>query len=290
MKKNIISLLILIITIIAGVVFFAGCSKEDTLTPADFAPPTNFRALAQSNAVILYWTRSVDDGTSSFTGYRVMTFNGATKIDSFLTTNDTARITTGMVNGTSYKFKIWSVKSNGDVSIADSINWGPTERFFSIRIWEFKSSHPSGIEFLNGTAVSFKDSLPDNRGIIDLWIDGCTHPANMATATQLDPLLKSPSEYTSLKPSSTGWRTTLYCETSATSLDEQVDVPPAGSFTASSGLTIHSGRVYFAKTGDTPPHYVRFQVASPGVQGSWPERFIDLNIAYNSGTGPWAKQ
>ncbi|GEM_PF-3600374 len=274
MKKNIITLLLLSIAVMAGVIFLSGCTKEDTLTPQDFAPPTNFRALSQTGAVVLYWTRSTDDGVSSFTGYRVMTFAGTTKIDSFMTTQDTARIS-GLTNGASYKFKIWSVKSNGDVSIADSLDWGPVNKFGSpARIYEYDSPQPSGVQFSSANSFSFTSSSPDNRGNIDLWVDG---------RSGTDLLIKSPSDEDF---SSTGWRATKLYETSATSLETPVSIPASGSFRTTPGYTITANHVYLAITADG--HYVRFQVSA--VQGTAPNRYIDITIFYNSTTNPWAKK
>ncbi len=279
MKKNIISLLILIITLMAGVVFFAGCSTEDTLTPSEFAPPTNFRALAQSGSVILSWTRSIDDPSSSFTGYRVMAFEGTIKIESLMTTNNTVTITTAMVNGHSYKFKIWSVKSNDDVSVADSITWGPTERYSTVKIFEFDSDSVSGLQFNGSNRLSFTSGPPkgDHTGQIDLWVDG---------RDTTDLLIKSPSDENF---TSSGWRTTKLYETSATGLDQPVSFPDISAFRTSPGYAIGSGKVFLAVTQDG--NYARFLVSSPGVQGSYPDRFIQITIAYNSTAGnPWAKK
>jgi hypothetical protein len=69
-------------------------------------------------------------------------------------------------------------------------------------------------------------------------------------------------------------------------MNTQVDVPLISSFRSTPGLTITASKVYFARTADG--NYARFQVSA--VQGSYPNRYVDVTIAYNSGTGAWAKK
>lgn len=256
---------------ISAMVALQGCSEEETLTPQEFAPPSNFRALSQSGVVVLYWTRSSSDGGSDFAGYRVKTFFGTAMIDSFQTTLDTARIS-GLTNGQNYKFKIWSVKDNGDVSIADSIMWGPTVRYGAVPIWEFESANPSGLNLATGAVYSFAIANVSN---IDLWLDG---------RSGVDLLLKSPSDEDF---ASTGWKETKLYETSATSLDQQVNFPAIGSYRSSPGLPIVVGKVYLAILADGS--YARFRVTAATLTGA-PNRSVSIEIAYNTGTGTWAKK
>jgi hypothetical protein len=69
-------------------------------------------------------------------------------------------------------------------------------------------------------------------------------------------------------------------------MNTQVSVPAIGSFRSTPGLQIIANEVYFAKTADG--NYVRFQVSA--VQGTAPNRHVNVTIAYNSGTGTWAKK
>lgn len=276
MKK---SFALLLTTLILGLLFIIalpGCSEDEVLKPEEFAPPSNPKALSRDGSVTVSWTASPSVGLSSFIGYRiVVTVAGTqTTVDSSqVGKNITNYTSSNLVNGQSYKFAIRSVKDNGDFSQAIEITWGPTRRFTPARIYEYDSPNPSGLQFSTGSTFAFKSSNPDNRPHIDLWIDG------RANTT---PLLKSPTDQTM----TTGWRTTLFIETSATGMDQQVDIPPISSFRSTPGLTITPNKVYLAKTQDN--NYVRFTVSA--VQGTAPNRYLDITIAYNTGTGVWAKR
>ncbi len=276
MKRNIFSTLILVVLASMTMLLLQGCDKEETLTPQDFAPPTNFKAVAKSGSVTLSWTASVDDGIATFAGYRVQIYNASNvKIDSVQITGTTLT-KSGLTNGDNYTFKIRSVKSNGDVSVELSLLWGPTQRFSAARIYEFDSNgNPSGLQFSSGNTFSFSSGPPlgNNTGNIDLWIDGRSNGT---------PLLKSPSDEDFASP---GWRTTKLYETGETSLENPVDFPDQSAFRTSPGLTIVANKIYLAITQDG--HYVRFQASA--VQGTAPNRYVDITIAYNSGSGAWAK-
>lgn len=268
-----------LITLIFGLLFIIaipGCGEDEVLKPEEFAPPSNPKALSRDGSVTVSWTASPSVGLSSFIGYRiVVTLTGTqTTVDSAqVGKNITNYSASNLVNGQSYKFAIRSVKDNGDVSQAVEITWGPTRRFTPARIYEYDSQNPSGLQFSTGSTFAFRSINPDNRPNIDLWIDG------RANST---PLLKSPND----QNMSTGWRTTLFIETSATGMDQQVDIPLITSFRSTPGLTITPNKVYLAKTQDN--NYVRFTVSA--VQGTAPNRYVDITIAYNSGTGTWAKR
>ncbi len=269
------SLLMLFVGAI-GLFSFSGCSKDgDVLTPAELAPPTNFKAASGDAKVMLTWTASPDAGSSDFAGYRIVTKNALGLAADSTNTAATASSYTvlNLINGGIYTFTIQSVKSNGSVSQKVTMQWGPTVRFGFQSLYEFESTEPSGLQFLAGQRFPFTVA---NKAVIDLWIDG------RGGAT---PLLKSPSDYTV----STGWRTTLFVETTASSFDEVVTVPEVASFRSTPGLPIVSGKVYFAITQDG--NYAKFRVESPGlrVDPANGNRFVNITVAYNSVVGRWAK-
>lgn len=276
MRNRLLSILSLALVALLSMIVLAGCNEDEVLAPEDFAPPTNLKALSRDGSVTVYWTASPSSGSSSFAGYRVLVVNttSSTLVDSAQVgpsiTNYTA---SSLVNGQSYTFTVRSVKDNGDVSTAIVLEWGPTIRFSNVVIYEFESTgNPSGLQFSTGSALSFSSTSPDNRALVDLWIDGRSNST---------PLLKSPHD----QAISTGWRTTMFVETAATGLDQQVDIPPISSFRSTPGLTITPGKVYIARTQDN--HYVRFTVGA--VQGTAPNRNVSLTFQYNSGNGGWAK-
>ncbi|TAK65021.1 MAG: fibronectin type III domain-containing protein [Bacteroidetes bacterium] len=283
MSKRLLSTIFVIIVGIGSLLLLQGCDKEETLTPQDFAPPTNLRALSRDTSVVLFWTHSTANGVSEFAGYRVQTFNSSNlKIDSVFTTTNTYTLHNptnrgfGITNGSTYSFSVRAVKSNGDVSIADSIQWGPTIRYQQVKIFEFDSDSVSGLKFAGGNRYSFTSGPPkgDNRGVIDLWLDG---------RNDVDMLLKSPDDHSL----STGWRTTKLYDTNVNSLEEAVVVPAEGSFRTTPGLTIVAGRVYLAITADG--NYARFQVTSVDNAAANNNRSVTIVIAYNTGSGAWAK-
>ena len=259
-----------------GFFSFSGCSDDgDVLTPAELAPPTNFEAASGDARVFLAWTASPDAGSSDFAGYRIVTEAASGAVVDSTNTGSTASSYTvfNLVNGGIYTFTIQSVKSNGSVSQKVAIQWGPTVRYGFQSLYEYDSTEPSGLQFSAGERFHFTLA---NQGVIDLWIDG------RAGAT---PLLKSPDDYVP----STGWRRTLFVETTASSFDEFVVVPNVSAFRSTPGLTIVSGKVYFAITQDG--NYVKFRVEPPGVKVDPRnnKRFVDITVAYNSGGGHWAK-
>lgn len=253
---------------------FAGCNKDgDILTPADLAPPTNFTAVSSNTKAMLNWTASPDAGSSDFAGYRIVTSNSANVVVDSNATTGTSYTVNGLVNGTTYTFTIRSVKNNGSVSQAVTILWGPTVRYGFQSLYEFDSLEPSGLQFSTGQRFNFSIA---NQGGIDLWIDG---------HNGVTPLLKSPNDFVP----SAGWRRTMFVETSASSFDEYVVVPDVSAFRSTPGVTIVSGKVYFAITQDG--NYVKFRVEPPGVQvdPANSKRFVNITVAYNSGGGHWAK-
>lgn len=271
MKKNIFLFIGLILMGIASMMLLQGCDKDETLTPQDFAPPTNLKALAKDGSVEISWTASTAAGVSEFAGYRVVLKSSAlVTIDSIHLMTSTDTIFTGLTNGSTYNFSVRAVKSNGDVSTAITLEWGPTIRYITKRIYEFASSNPSGLQFSGGNTHSF--DYDANAGFIDLWVDGRGGG---------DLLLKSPDAYDA-RPN---WRTTKFFATSETSLDDQVDFPAASQFDTTA-LTISASKVYLAMTQDG--NYARFQTSA--VTGSVGNRYVDILIAYNTGTGHWAKK
>jgi hypothetical protein len=264
--------ILIILMSIVGIFVMTGCNEEDILAPDVFAPPTNLRALSRDGEVTLYWNASLDATLDEFVGYRIMTRQGSILVDSTQVGKTAVNHTVqSLTNGTTYTFTVCSVKDNGDVSTNATLSWGPTRRFLTAaRIYEFESSNPSGLQFSTASVYAFSSASPDNRSLVDLWIDGRSNST---------PLLKSPHDQTI----STGWHTTYLAETAVSDMNTQVDVP---TLTSSSPLVITASRVYFARTSDN--HYARFQVSA--VQGTYPNRYVDITIAYNIGTGAWAKQ
>jgi len=259
-----------------GLFGFAGCDDdENVLTPEELAPPTNLRAASGDARVFLSWTASPDAGSSDFVGYRVVTTNASDAVvDSTLTGATASSYTVfNLVNGGIYTFAVQSVNNSDDVSQKVSIQWGPTVRYGFQSLYEYESSEPSGLQFLAGQRFNFTLA---NQGVIDLWIDG------RAGAT---PLLKSPDDFVP----SAGWRRTRFVETTASSFDEFVTVPDVSAFRSTPGLTIVSGKVYFAITQDG--NYTKFRVEPPGVQVDQAnsKRYVNITVAYNSGNGHWAK-
>lgn len=270
-----ITILLTLLSII-GLIFITSCNEEDVLAPEEFAPPTNLKALSRDGEVTLYWTAAPASNADFFAGYRIMTRQGSVLVDSVqIGKTATSHTVNNLTNGQTYTFSIRSVKTNGDVSTELTLQWGPTRRITSsATIYEFESSNPSGLQFSTGAVFNFTSAPVDNRGVIDLWIDGRSNS---------DPLLKSPHDQTI----STGWRTTYLYQTGVSDMNTQIDIPPLSSFHTTGGLPIIANRVYLARTQDG--HYVRFQVSA--LQGTYPNRYISITtIAYNDGTGAWAKK
>lgn len=269
---------IFVLALIGGIGFFTlpGCNEEgDILTPSELAPPTNFRASSGDARVFLTWTASPDAGSTDFAGYRIVTETAlGVVIDSTNTGATTGSYTVfGLTNGGTYTFSIQSVQNNGALSQDVTMQWGPTVRYGFQSLYEYESTEPSGLQFLAGQRFNFTIA---SQNVIDLWIDG------RGGAT---PLLKSPNDFVP----STGWRRTLFVETSATSFDDFVLVPDASAFRSTPGLTIVSGKVYYAITQDG--NYTKFRVEPPGVQidPANSKRFVNITVAYNSGSGNWAR-
>lgn len=266
----------IVIAVFALLMFglFQGCDKEEVLQPDELAPPTGLKALSLDGGIRVSWTASSTEGRSSFSGYRILVRNSSSAVVDSQQVAKTVHSydkTSGLVNGQTYTISIHSVEG-ADISEAAVIQWGPTRRFPAVTIYEYASANPSGLQFSTGSALAFVSGPPgNNQSKIDLWIDGRGNTA---------PLLKSPDD----QSISTGWRKTQFAETNATSLDALVDLPT--NFRDTPGLAIVAGKVYFAKTADN--NYVRFQVS--GVSGTSPNRSVSITIAYNSGTGAWAKQ
>lgn len=258
-----------------GLFSLSGCNKDgDVLTPSDLAPPTNFRAASGDARVFLTWTASSFAGSSDFAGYRILTKSGSSTIDSMNTSSSASTYTVfNLINGGTYTFTIQTLKTNGSLSEAVTLQWGPSVRYGFQSLYEYESSEASGPQFQAGQRYNFTLA---NQNTIDLWIDG------RSGAT---PLLKSPNDYVP----TAGWRRTMFVETNASSFDDFVVVPDVSSFRSTPGLPIVSSKVYFAITQDG--NYAKFRVEPPGVQvdPANNKRFVNITVAYNSGGGHWAK-
>lgn len=254
-----------------------GCDQEgDILNPTELAPPTNVRAASGDARVFLAWTASPDSGSSDFAGYRITTKTALNAVVDSVNTASTASSHTvfNLLNGGIYTFAVQSVKSNGSVSQAVTLQWGPTARYGFQSLYEYESTEASGLQLLAGQRFNFTIA---NQGVIDLWIDG------RGGST---PLLKSPDDFVP----STGWRRTLFVETTGSSFDDFLAVPGIPAFRSTPGLPIVSGRVYYAITDDG--NYAKFRVEPPGVQvdPANNKRFVNITVAYNAGGGHWAKR
>ncbi|TAK65020.1 MAG: hypothetical protein EPO24_02870 [Bacteroidetes bacterium] len=240
----------------------------------EFAPPGSVKALSKDGAVTLSWQASKDAGSSSFAGYNIMakdTANTVVKDSTVGATILTATITQ-LTNGEEYTFFLRSKNVVGTMSKPLAIRWGPTARFSAVRIYEFETDSffdKRGLQFSTGQTFDFVNG---NQQKIDLWIDG---------SGNTEMLLRTPSNVLAPFP---GWRTTRYAATSASSMDEIVEVPAIESFITDSAAIVVT-RVYFAYTQEG--NYVRFQVINRG--GVYPNRFLEIAGSYNSGFGVWAK-
>ncbi|MBI5215853.1 MAG: fibronectin type III domain-containing protein [Ignavibacteriae bacterium] len=278
MKRNIFSILLLVVLGSMAMLLLAGCDKEDTVTPPDeFDPPSGLQALSKDTKVTLTWIAS---NAADVAYYRIITrdaarvYKDSAQVNKSILTHTVENLT----NGQNYWFYVQAIKTDGEKSVADSLQWGPTERFLEKNIFEFSSAYPnpSGFQFSTGneyTMTSGSGGRPDNRANIDIWLDG------RGTGLQL----RCPR---SVNPADTNWRLTKFATTpNINDLDTQVDIPSFSSFDTTS-LTVSVNRVYWAYTADG--HYVRFQVK--GTSGVSPDRTVSIKTAYNRGFGAWAKK
>jgi hypothetical protein len=263
--------LLTVITISALIISVAGCSKDNgpVSTVNEFLPPSNIRALSKDASVQLIWDASTFQSEPDFARYRIVTTGATIRTDS---TTTTTYIVPGLVNGTVDTFVVFTVKTNGVISKgSEKIIWGPTARYMHRRIFELDAQDSSGLIFSSGNVVPF---LQSNRDSVDIWIDG-------QNGSVL--LLKSPS----LDTATTGWRTTHFAQQAGSGLDQYYPIPGASTITATS-LGISNTSVYYAVTQNG--NYARFVIPN-GVQGTAPKRYVDIDIAYNSGpNNPWAKR
>jgi hypothetical protein len=257
--------------LVAAVMLIAltGCSKDNNTGPVviSLTPPTNLRALSKDTTVQLIWDASEFQSDKSFANYRIFTTGASSRIDS---TTSTTILIPGLINGTVDTFEVFTVRNDGAISDGIRIIWGPTVRYMHRKIYEYDSQNPNGLVFSAGGTLHFQTAVPDS---IDLWIDG----RNGAT-----PVLKNPS----LIAHSAGWRTTKFAQHAGSGLDQYYPIPGVSAFTNDS-LAISSAEVYFTVTASG--NYIRF--ISSEVQGTAPDRFIYIDIAYNSiPQKPWAKR
>jgi hypothetical protein len=254
-----------------GAIFLAlaGCSKDNNTGPAiiSLTPPTNLRALSKDTTVQLIWDASEFQSDKSFANYRIFTTGASSRIDS---TTSTTILIPGLINGTVDTFEVFTVRNDGAISDGIRIVWGPTVRYMHRKIYECDSQNPNGLVFSAGNTLHFQTAVPDS---IDLWIDG----RNGAT-----PVLKNPG----LIAHSAGWRATKFAQHAGSGLDQYYPIPGVSAFTNDS-LAISSTEVYFAVNAGG--NYVRF--ISSEVQGTAPDRFVYIDISYNSiPQKPWAKR
>ncbi|MFI5252784.1 MAG: hypothetical protein ACHQQQ_10175 [Bacteroidota bacterium] len=253
-----------------------GCNKDNgVVQPAnELAPIGNLRALSEDGSVLLIWDQSPFQSSTDFSIYRIIV-TGASHRSGQDSTQLTSYTVPGLTNGTVDTFIVYTVRKDGALSQGVTIIWGPTVRFLHKRIWELDAPGPSGLEFSTGDTLHFTSTGSHNeQQRIDIWIDG---------HLGVDPLLKSPSATTL----SNGWRTTKFASTAGSGLNQYYPIPDTSTFTTT-GVPITNTNVYFALTQDG--NMVRFVITN-GIQGIAPNRYIDIDFAYNSGVHlPWAKR
>jgi formylglycine-generating enzyme required for sulfatase activity len=112
----------LVIALIAifGVAVTACDDNGDSKSGGNTAPgvPQNFHATPGNEQVILSWTAPESDGGSAITGYRVSRDNGGTWVSASSSTGHTF---TGLINETSYTFKVRAVNAIGNGAEATAV-------------------------------------------------------------------------------------------------------------------------------------------------------------------------
>lgn len=247
---------------------FQSCKNDDELVqPNEFLPPSNVKALSKDGSVTLFWTSQ-----SSATAIRIIAIDAdSSLVDSAqIEASITFYTIDSLMNGANYTFYLFSVKNNSELSNATLLSWGPTQKFSSVRVYEYESSQPPGLQFSTGTIYNLVNGSQQK---IDVWLDGNGN---------IPLLLMNPAYFAS---PFRGWRDTKIVGTTANSLETQIPVPLLSVFDTV-GVSIVNKKIYFAYTQDG--HYVRFQVDSIG--GIYPQRFVDVVYYYNSGYGEWAKR
>lgn len=272
--------------------------------------PGNFRASSRSaTAITLAW-----DATSSALDYNVSWNAVAPELGagSILGITSNTIVVTGLTVGVTYDLSV-SARSKSGRSKSARINWAPASRPAltgdnkPIRMYEFESTNPGGLNLNIGGApmqVAMRLGTP-NKAQLAMFVydtDPGTSDIDSLIIGPASALIEYPAAHDPTKSkidTSVCISQTTYDVTSLdtwylnTPLDALID--PNSNFKAYSIRSNNSmGQGFVVRTGEFSAfHYARVVIKAVGgllVSGSYPNRYIELEVSYQHGLGvPFAK-
>lgn len=248
-----------------------------------------------STSIGLAWTASPSVNTSYMAHQRLIVLSGQTVVrDSALASNETAAVVQNLVEGTIYQLEV-SVKANSTSPYRDSfpvsIDWSPAKRFFidagsgqPLRLYE--SDSPGNLHALR----CYLDSLGGprllslasaERAAMDFYLLSSGPALTLRTGSIYSQMpVGRQTRFSEALPldAATLDHPQSFVAAAETYLLDEVNVPSG---------TILTGKIFFARTEDQ--HYLRILVVkgvnNSLVQGTSPNRYIDLALSYQSTPG-----
>ena len=301
--------------LIAFAIGFAvqGCNENPVDDPGTGGtaplPATNVQAVSLSATTVgVKWTASADTGTITYRVAWHLEGNAAADSGSVDVASGTTSKTMTVQAGKEYEFEVFAVRG-GKSSTAAAVHWAGATRYgntVAIKLYEDESSNPSGLTLdpsltTSGgpEVVSVSNSNP-NLGNVQLAIyTKSDDPSNflIGSAYAIIEYANSNSFNQNTYISDSAWATP--------SLDGWYLTKPLSTwFTKSGGNSsafslpiaqTSNGQVFYVRTGATAAnyHYARIfvkNVSGKMLQGTAPNRFVELEISYQNGANlPYAK-
>ncbi|MBL0331727.1 MAG: fibronectin type III domain-containing protein [Chlorobiota bacterium] len=298
-KNTILSVLI---TVLASGMFFAACNENPIDPGTSGAPsvPTGLMAVSKSASVVsLKWSSTSDTGVVTYKiSWKSAVDSGATTATS--TTADATNLKAG-----EYVFSVVAVR-NGISSSAASIMWAGATRYSNdagstgetIKIYEFSSSKGSAITLdPSKQGPKNQSTKVTNPKIGDVqfgaYISG-TSDFQIGVAKML-----SQFQGTSSFDSNVVASDSIYASTGLDSwfMDKDLSKLTYSKKVYTLNQMQTGGRVFVVRTGATSgdQHYAKIYVKPDAsgnlVQGSAPERYVELVISYQGEKNlPYAKR
>lgn len=295
---------------LAAIGFMApGCNENPTDTPVEGAPKVvrDLQAVSLSETSVgLKWTAPESDGITGTISYRVswhLEGNAAADSGSVDVAGTSATMT--VQAGKEYDFEVVAVRG-GKASTAVGVHWAGATRYgktVSIKVYEDESAQPSGLTLdpsLGGPkVVSVSSSNPNLRTVQLAIYTVAADPSNfiIGPAYAITEYQNADSFDVNTHISDSAFATPSL---DGFYLNKALTTWFASGNGNKSAFTLPiaqstNGQVFFVRTGAaaTDQHFARIfvkNVSGKMLQGTAPNRFVELEISYQSGANlPYAK-
>jgi len=146
----------LLIALTMSAMIFTACTEDDPVDPIDkYTPkaPSNLKATSlDAESVLLRWDHSSDVAEAEFAGYKLDISPGTFATMNIAKNQPLPYKVEGLQEGTVYEFTLVAYSTEGEQSTSIKVSWAPASRFTqtvnneAIRVYETASDFGSGLD------------------------------------------------------------------------------------------------------------------------------------------------